>query len=203
MTTTTTSPADLCGVKNASFTRGSDERPPVPEGHDVLRNPGNRAVKNNHQSDNNTNTQSHDRPFHHAQAHAHTHAHAQASNKPRRFLKQPKPSDLYSRENPAFEADYLEVLPPLDDTLQGAAASGDEGYEVPVKSGLFDHLYNRCGGGTLVTTATGETVVNEGYEVPIQRDGGGLYGDSQYHGNDSEEIYEEINEDEMLNMKIR
>ena len=188
-TTTTTSPADLCGVENASFTRGSEERPPVPEARGIQRDPGSCTGNTNRQGDHN----------HHAQVH--THAHAQANHKPRRFLKQPKPSNPYSRENPAFEADYLEVLPPLDDTLQGAAAA-DEGYEVPVKSGLFDHLYNRCGGGTVVPMAT-EAVVNEGYEVPVQRGDGGLHGDSEHDDYDSEEIYEEINEDEMLNMKSR
>ena len=130
-----------------------------------------------------------------------TNANTNTNTKPRRFLKQPKPSNLYSRENPAFEGDYLEVLPPLEDTLQGAAAA-EEGYEVPVKSGLFDHLYNRCGDRTLVTMATGVAVVNEGYEVPVPRDRG-LYGNNAFDDDDSEEIYEEINEEEMLDMKGR
>ena len=153
----------------------------------MQRDPGNRTGNTNRQGDHNA----------HAQAHAHTHD--QANHKPRRILKQPKPSNRYSRANPAFEADYLEVLPPLDDTLQGAAAA-EEGYEVPVKSARFDHLYNRCGGGTLVPMVT-EAVVNEGYEVPVQH--GGLRGDSEHNDYDSEEIYEEINEDEMLNMNSR
>ena len=147
------------------------------------REPGCRAGNLNPQRDHNTNTN------------------VNANTKPRRFLKQPKTSNLYSRENPAFEGDYLEVLPPLEDTLQGAAAA-EEGYEVPVKSGLFDHLYNRCGDRTLGTMTTGVAVVNEGYEVPVPRDSG-LYGNNAFNDDDSEEIYEEINEEEMLDMKGR
>ena len=45
---------------------------------------------------------------------------------------------------------------------------------------------NRYVSDTLVTTATGTNIENEGYEVPMQS---------------SEEVYEEIDEDGMLKLK--
>ena len=61
-----------------------------------------------------------------------------------------------------------------------------EDMEMEAVSSGNDNGCNRYVSGTLVTMAAGTNIENEGYEVPVQS---------------SDEIYQEIDEDEMLKLK--